>query len=180
MVRDMAARNRAYVEKTRAELQDLEEMGVRTTGNAFSSVLLAKGDPGPAERNGGEVLSGADGKALRAALLRLGYAPEDWAGVEAGEALSPILFRRAVTTLDPATLVLCDETAAKLARDAYADDLVSLLELEDALLSPGRVVQVAGMRMINLGGFEAALASDRQKQVVWAYLKQIPPLAEPY
>jgi hypothetical protein len=65
-------------------------------------------------------------------------------------------------------------------RNAYAENLCELANLDDALLSPGRVVQVAGMRVLNLGGFEAALASSRQKQVVWAYLKRIPPLGEPY
>lgn len=173
-------RGRAYVEKTRHELTELEEAGARTVGNAFSSVLLVKGEPGPAEKEGGAPFSGADGKALRAALLRLGYAPEDWAGVDAAPPMSPALLRQAVTVLDPATLVLCDEAAAALARDAYADDLCGLLDLQDALLSPGRVVQVAGMRMLNLGGFEAALASEHTKQVVWAYLKQLPPLGEPY
>lgn len=180
MAANMGARGHAYVQKMRTELQELEQEGVTTVGNAFSSVLLAKGEPGVAEKAGGKLFSGADGKALRAALLKLGYAPEDWAGMEVTPSLAPELLRRAVTTLDPSTLVLCDEAAATAVRDAYADDLFALADLEDALLSAGRVVAVAGMRVLNLGGFEAALASDRQKQVVWAYLKQIPPLGEPY
>lgn len=170
-------RARAYVAKMHAELQELEALGVQMVGNAFSPILFAKGEPGEAE-NRGSLFGGADGKALRAAILKLGYAPEDWAGFDAN--VSPELFRRAIATLDPATLVLCDNASAAVARDAFADDLCTLLDLDDAMLMPGRVVQVAGVRMLNLGGFEAALASDRQKQLVWAYLKQIPPLGEPY
>jgi hypothetical protein len=124
------------------------------------------------------LLSGADGKALRAALNKLGYAPEDWAAIDTS--VTPELLRRAVTALDPSTLVACDDEAAMVIRNAYAENLCELANLDDALLSPGRVVQVAGMRVLNLGGFEAALASSRQKQVVWAYLKRIPPLGEPY
>lgn len=171
-------RGNACVQKMRAELARLDDAGVQTVGNAFSSVLLAKGKPGPAEEAGGELLSGADGKALRAALLKLGYDPQDWAAIDAS--VDAGLFRRAVAALDPNTLVACDEAAAALVRDAFADDLCALSDLKDAVLSPGRVVQVAGMRVLNLGGFEEALSSDRQKQVVWSYLKKIPPLGEPY
>lgn len=151
---------------------------MQTAGNAFSSVLFVKGEQGPAEQERRPLLSGPDGTALRAALIKLGYAPEDWAAVFAS--VSPALLRRAIAVLDPATLVVCDEAAAVVIRDAFANDLFALADFEDALLSPGRVVHVAGMRVLNLGGFEAALASNRQKQVMWAYLKQIPPLGEPY
>ena len=85
--------SRLYVEKTRAELDDLASLGILVVGNAFSSVLLVKGQPGEVERAGGSLLSGADGTALRAALLKLGYAPEDWCGMacwlKTGEQLSP-------------------------------------------------------------------------------------------
>lgn len=178
MVPNRTARGRAHVQKMRAELENLEHEGLQTAGNAFSSVLFVKGDPGPAEREGRPLLSGPDGTALRAALIKLGYAPEDWAAVSSS--VPPALLRRAVAAFDPATLVVCDEAAAAVIRDAYANDLFELANFEDAFLSPGRVVQVAGMRMLNLSGFEAALASSKQKQVAWAYLKQIPPLAEPY
>lgn len=174
----VATRGQRYVQKMRAELEELESMGVRTAGNAFSAVLFAKGKPGPAEQAGEALLSGADGKALRAALNKLGYAPEDWAAIDTS--ISPELLRRAVAALDPSTLVACDDEAAAVIRDAYAESLCELADFEDALLSPGRVVHVAGMRVLNLGGFEAALASSKQKQVVWSYLKRIPPLGEPY
>lgn len=178
MVLSRRMRGEAYVGKMRAELEAVQQKGVQMAGNAFSSVLFVKGEPGPAELMGGGLLSGADGKALRAALLKLGYAPEDWAAVD-GYA-SPQLFRQVVATLDPNTLVACDEKAAVLVRDAFAEDLSSLPSLDDAMLVPGKVVRVAGMRVLNLGGFEAALSSSAQKQIMWARLKQIPPLGDPY
>ena len=179
--------SRLYVEKTRAELDDLASLGILVVGNAFSSVLLVKGQPGEVERAGGSLLSGADGTALRAALLKLGSAPEDWCGMACWlktgeqlssprgrrcEQLSPEQLRLAVATLDPATLVACDRAAAELVRNAYLDGLLGL-EL-------GRVSMVRGMRVLNLGDFEAALQSMDTKQVMWARLKQIPPLAAPY
>ena len=48
------------------------------------------------------------------------------------------------------------------------------------MLTEGRVVQVLGMRVLNLGGFEEALSSPERKQLMWARLKQIAPLGEPY
>ena len=53
-------------------------------------------------------------------------------------------------------------------------------DLNEALLPAGMVAYVCGMRFLNLGGFAAALGDPRQKQVMWARLKQVPPLAEPY
>ena len=178
MAFDRTARGRAYVRKARAEIDAMLREGVRMSGNAFSSVLFVKGDLNPAELRGEALLGGADGRALRAALLKLGYAPEDWAAVNADA--SSRLFRQVVAVLDPATMVACDEKAAALVRDAFAEDLAALADLNDAMLAPGRLVRAAGMRVINLGGFEAALASSSQKQVMWARLKKIPPLGEPY
>lgn len=182
MAFDQSVRARAYVQKMRDELAELDELGVRTAGNAFSPIVFVKGEPGPAEKAGGELLSGPDGKALRAALLRLGYAPEDWLAMDVSKrvAAQPALVRRAICALDPSTLVVCDEVAAEAVRDALANNLCALTNLDDAMLVPGRVVHVLGMRVLNLGGFEAALADDHQKQIMWARLKQIPPLGEPY
>ena len=172
--------------KVRAELAALDEAGVVTAGNACSSVLLVKGEPGPAEKSDphGGLLQGPDGVALRAALGALGYAPEDWAGLACwntrGESLDPALLRLAVTTIDPATVVACDATAAEMLRNAYADDLAALQSLEEALFIEGHLVRIAGMRALKLGGFEAALADSHKKQIMWARLKLIPPLGEPY
>lgn len=153
-------------------------------GNAFSSVLLLKGDPSQSERAAGRLLAGDDGKALRAALQALGYAPEDWAGLATwdmrGGVLDAPLLREAVCVLDPATLVLCDGAAAQAVREAYAQDLSLLESFEEAMLAEGTVVQLAGMRVLALGGFAAALGDARQKQLMWARLKLLPPLGEPY
>ena len=177
-------RRTAVVAKARAELEGLAARGVLMAGNAFSSVLLLKGEPSEDERAGAGLLSGPDGKALHAALQALGYAPQDWAALatwdDAGAALAPGLLREAVAALDPATLVICDEPAADLVRETYADDLAQLERFEEALLTEGFVVQLAGMRALHLGGFAASLGDAHQKQVMWARLKLLPPLGEPY
>ena len=172
--------------KVRAELDALDAAGVITAGNACSSVLLVKGEPGEAENANLQdgLMCGPDGRALRAALGALGYAPEDWAALACwnarGDELDPALFRVAITAIDPATVVACDDRAAQMVRNAYAEDLAALQNLEEALFATGYVVRIAGMRALNLGGFEAALESPKQKQLMWARLKLIPPLGEPY
>lgn len=175
---------RAYLNKTAAELEVLTSEGVLMSGNAFSPVAFVKGEPGPAEQDGGEVLSGDDGKALRASLLALGYTPEEWVALATwkadGTPLESSVLRRSVAVLDPATLVVCDEAAVAVVREAYANELFELEHVEEAMLSPGYVVLVLGMRVLNLSGFEAALGSTHSKQLMWAWLKQIPPLREPY
>lgn len=184
MARGRDGRARAAAAKVRTELQGLSARGVLMEGNATSSVLLVKGEPGEAEIAGNSTLSGADGTALKAALLALGYAPEEWLALAGwladGSPLVGTLARETIATLDPSTLVACDEAAANLVREAYAEDLSSLEDLDDALLVPGHVAHACGMRVLNLGGFEAALASPREKQVMWSRLKRIPPLGEPY
>ena len=177
-------RRARYVAKAKAELDALVARGVQMAGNAFSSILLVKGEPSDDERTGGRLLAGEDGTALRAALQALGYAPEDWAALATwnghGERLDADLLRETVCALDPATLVACDEAATELVREAYADDLASLESFEEAMLADGVVAQVAGMRVLSLGGFAASLADKRQKQIMWHRLKQVPPLGEPY
>ena len=167
---------RVFAAKTRAELAHLAKNGVLTAGNALSSVVLLKGVPNEAERAGGGVLAGADGVALRAALAKLGYAPEDWCAMAcwdaSGTQLSPDLVRLSLATLDPATVVACDDVAAASVCHAYLGDLFTL--------EVGRVTILAGMRVLTLGGFEAALSSMAAKQLMWARLKQIPPLGDPY
>lgn len=171
-------------DKTAAEVARLEQRGLVLAGNGFASVLLVKGERGPAEAAGGALLSGADGAALHAALERLGYAPEDWCALSAvtaaGAPVDPEGFRLALATLSPSTVILCDEAAANLARETLAPELVALPTLECAMLQPGYVTEVLGLRLLNLGGFEAALADPAAKQLQWAYLKQLPPLGEPY
>lgn len=170
-----------YVNKARAELSDLASRGVLMSGNAFSHVVFAKGDLTGADR--AALLSGPDGEGLRKSLQALGYAPEDWAAfataLSTGEALDPLTLRETVATLDPDTLVACDEGAATAIREAYAAELAALPDISDAMLEEGKVAMLLGMRVLNLGGFEAALADARSKQLMWSRLKKIPPLGEP-
>lgn len=178
-------RRAAFASKAAEEVARLERSGAVMVGNAFSSVLVLKGEPNGQERKDPmSLLLGADGRALRASLDRLGYPPEDWAGMltrdTEGAALEPAFLRLAVATLDPATMILCDETAADAVRGAYADDLVLVDDLNQALVVPGVIVWIRGVRVMNLGGFEAALGDAHQKQVMWARLKRLPPLGEPY
>lgn len=241
MALDRQRRVQIYADKLRAEVDALEAAGVVMAGNACSPVLLVKGVPTPEEAAGARLLAGADGKALRAALEALGYAPEEWAGLatwcadathatargarandapqsaqvagagraggdtsqpahaaplanvdavvsdshvgvgaNAGVPLDSALLRRAITALDPHTLLLCDEPAVLAVREAYADELCTKDRIDHALLAEGVLVDLLGMRVMSLGGFAAGLADDKRKQRMWYYLKQLPPLGEPY
>lgn len=177
-------RREACAQKTTAELDGLAERGVRAGGNAMSPILVAKGERTADEAAGAEPFSGADGAALKASLKALGYAPEDWEWLltcdDGGGALSAGLLREAVCALDPATLVCCDDAAAAALREAYAEDLTIIESFEEAMLEPGYVVQLCGMRVLNLGGFADALCDPRAKQQMWARLKRVGPLGEPY
>ena len=178
-------RREACVGKTTAELDSLAARGVRAGGNAFSPILVCKGELTAEEAGGAEPFSGADGTALKASLKALGYAPEEWAWLlacdDSGSApLGPALFREAVCALDPATLVCCDGAAAAAVREAYAEDLTIIEDFNEAMLEPGYVVPVCGIRVLNLGGFAAALDDPRAKQQMWARLKRAAPLSEPY
>lgn len=186
MAHDMAERRRAYVAKARAELGELADAGAVMSGNAFAEVLLVKGELFPEERaNPSRLLSGVDGDALRAALVALGYAPGGWAALStlregSDEPLANELLRRAVATLDPATVIICDEGAARLVREAFADELAAIDDLPSATLQAGAIAHVLGMRLMNLGGFASSLGDPHEKQVMWARLKRLGPLGEPY
>lgn len=170
-----------YLKKTRAEVDDLDRAGVVTSGNAFAPVLLLKGER---EEGDDALLAGADGAALRAALVKLGYAPEEWGGLSVidaeGATLAPSTLRLAIATLDPATVVVLDDAAVAVLRETYADELVELEHIEEAELAPGVLAHVLGMRVLNLGGFRESLSDPRAKQLMWARLKLLPPLGEPY
>ena len=181
----VAAREKkeALLAAARAEMERLESRGVRVEGNALSPILLVKGVLNEQERAGAPLLSGADGQALRAALLRLGYAPEDFcalAAVMPDKALGPELFREAIEAVDPEAIVLLDGAATDAMREAYAETLAAIEQFEVAMLMPGLVAHVLGRRVLALDGFEAALAATREKQRMWAYLKQLPPAGAPY
>ena len=175
-------------------LASLKSRGVRMTGNATSPIVLVKGDLDEAERAGGELCAGADGKALRSALGAIGYAPEDFcvlasvagqvedpaqAAAPTGETLPCDTFREALETLDPEAVLLLDDRAADIMRETYADMLVAIDDFDTAMLKPGLVAHVQGRRVLALDGFEAALTDKAAKQRMWAYIKQLPPAGAP-
>ncbi len=189
-----ADRKGALAQATEQELRALTARGVRMSGNAFSSIVLVKGELDADELAGGELLAGADGVALRAALTAIGYAPEDFccfasvagaaegpeAAASPGEPLPADLFREVLEALDPEAVILLDDAAADAMRDAYADALVAIEDFDTAMLKPGLVAHVLGRRVLALDGFEASLSDPREKQCMWAYLKQLPPAGAPY
>lgn len=188
-------RKEALADAAEQELKGLEARGVRMAGNAFSPVVLVKGELNDAERSGEPLLSGADGTALRAALGAIGWEPQDLCvlaavagsgdeavagGLMAGEPLPVDLFREALEALDPEAVILLDDAAADLLRETYADALAIVEDFDTAMLKPGLIAPVLGRRVLALDGFEAALSQPVEKQRMWAYLKQMPPLGAPY
>lgn len=174
----------AYTGALRAQLEALAQRGTWVTGNVFSPIVLVKGRLNADELAGGELLAGADGTALRAALERLGYEPEDFCSLascdDAGAPLPATLLREVLELVDPEAVVALDPAAADALRAAYADELAALEDPNCAALMPGVVARVLGRRMLALDGFEAALADPAAKQRAWAYLKQLSPEGAPY
>ena len=185
-------RKAALRAQAQQEIDALAQAGVRMAGNGFSPIVLVKGELNEEEAAGGDLLAGADGRALRAALTAVGWAPEDFCALasvagdgngvagEPGSVLPAALFREALEQLDPEAVVLLDDAASHEMREAYADALVSMESFDAAMLQPGLVVPVLGRRVLALDGFERALADKREKQRMWAYLKQLAPLGAPY
>lgn len=196
-------RREALAAAAEQEVDALTARGARVAGNIFSPVVLVKGELNEAERAGGLLLAGADGEALRSALLAIGWAPEDFCalasvagaaesaaepsvepGIEpaapSGAPLPAALFREALEALDPEAVILLDDAAADAMRNAYADALAIIEDWNTAMLKPGLVARVLGRRVLALDGFETALADSKEKQRMWAYLKQMPPLGAPY
>ena len=187
-----AQMKKAALEATRQELDALCARGVRMEGNAFSPIVLIKGELNEGERAGGALLGGADGAALLASCTAIGYAPEDFCALasvagegddpalEAGATLPTEVFREALEALDPEAVLLLDTAAADLMRETYADALVAIDDFDTAMLKPGLVAHVLGRRVLALDGFEAALGDKREKQRMWAYIKQLGPAGAPY
>lgn len=185
----------AYQAASQQELDALTQRGVLMAGDASSDIVLVKGVLNEREQEGATLLSGSDGDAIRAALLRLGYPPEAFCALAAvrgagdlgvvethpaGTPLEPALFREALEALDPEAVVLLDDVAAHAMREAYAESLAQIEQFEVAMLEPGLVAHVLGRRVLALDGFEAALGDAAAKQRMWAYLKQVPPAGAPY
>lgn len=183
-----------YLERARREAGELARAGFLLAGSAFADVLLVKGEPGPAELAGGDLLSGPDGAALRAALARLGYPDDAWgacssfAGTPSGDPAdgvpgapaegvvggfrpaAPADVAWAVEVFDPELVVALDAPAARALQDAWG---------LEAPLVEGSPAVVRGRRVLALGGFEASLSDAHAKQVMWARLKLVPPLGAP-
>lgn len=174
----------AYAGALRAQWEALADRGVWAAGNVCSPVVLVKGQLNQAELAGGDLLAAPDGTALRAALSRLGYAPEDFCALascdDAGTPLPAELLREALELVDAEAVVALDPAAADGLRAAYADELAAIPDPNCAALLPGVVARVLGRRLLALDGFEAALADPAAKQRAWAYLKQLPPEGAPY
>lgn len=194
MPNSQSQKKEALAQAAEQELAGLAKRGVRIAGNPMSPIVLVKGELDEAERAGGELLAGADGKALRSALGAIGYAPEQFCalasvagtaetGFEAavvGEALPCEVFREALEALDPVSVLLLDNAAADVMRETYADALVAIEDFDTAMLKPGLVANVLGRRVLALDGFEAALTDKAAKQRMWAYIKQLKPVGAPY
>ena len=163
-----AQMKKAALEATRQELDALCARGVRMEGNAFSPIVLIKGDLNEEERAGGALLGGADGTALRASCTAIGYAPEDFCALAAvadegddpaltlGATLPTEVFREALEALDPEAVLLLDATAADLMRETYADALVAIDDFDTAMLKPGLVAHVLGRRVLGRQARKAA------------------------
>lgn len=166
-----------YLQRARCEFDDLQAAGFLLAGSAFAPVLLVKGELDDAERDGGPLLGGADGAALQAALDRLGYPDDGWGACSAvvreggaWRACASCDLAWAVEVFDPELVVALDDKAA--------EGLAACWDLAVSL-RPGKVVRVRGRRVLALGGFAAALGDPRKKQLMWARLKQVPPLGAP-
>lgn len=154
---------------------ELERFSGRWSGNLLARLLLLKGEPGPAERAGGAVLSGADGDAVRKSLERLGFAPDDLLAIDvsrrSGFEPTAADVRRAVLAVDPLVAVALDRAAARLVERAFK---------LDEELEPGRAVQALGYRLVAVDGFEKLIATDDGKKLAWHQLRAAVRPGEPW
>ena len=173
-----------FMDKIKDQIQTLLDQGLLATGNALGTVLILKGKLTMKDINSG-LLSGADGEAFKAALThpRMGYAPDAWSAfgtrTKDGEEFDPQELREAIIAADVQTVIICDAPAQDAFRNAFAQELADLPDLLDALLAPGQVVKVLGMRVLYLDGFENTLTSKEQKAQRWKWLLEVPELKEP-
>ncbi|MCL2756892.1 MAG: uracil-DNA glycosylase family protein [Coriobacteriia bacterium] len=165
-----------------------------------SMVLVVKGQRGAAEEAGGVPFSGRDGAALKGALVRLGWinpGDEDanWCGVllaplsvaplsaaplstaplsaaplsTAPLSAAPLTkerLRLLIEIIDPVVIVTLDEEA----RQATGKAMLSQQTL--SLWHPKTAIDAGGRLLVSVHGFEAALGSEAEKQLVWQQLKQ--------
>ena len=167
-------------QRLRDEIAALGNAGFSLSGNACATVCLVKGELDTRELAGAPLLSGADGDALRAALDRLGYPADSWAGISScvrapdgsWKPASPADLAWAVEVCEPSVVIALDGAAGLALRKAWG--------LDDAGVCVGEVTRVHGRRYLELGGFASALADAAAKRVMWERLKLVPPLGMPY
>lgn len=140
-------------------------------GAVSAPVAVVKGLPGPAEASGGAAMSGVDRTALDKALTALG-----WDRAEVFHTLSrpePSMdrdslearIRLQLEAVDPRVVIALDDEAATDVAAAFGLDA----------LKPGAPRRAYGRVLVALGGFEASLADDRRKRLVWSQLKAAAP-----
>jgi hypothetical protein len=167
------------LDRLRCEVSEIADDGFAASGSALAKVLMLKGKLSSDELAGGVLLGGADGDALRAALARLGYAPDEWAAlstVKCARAAGKLSWSPAdddalawaIEVIDPETVIAVDDEAAGALCKAWKQDA--------DWLSSHEVVRLLGRRAIALGGFADALGDIGSKRVMWERLKLVPPL----
>ncbi len=177
----VASVRRLHEQRARAELDQADRACpgsdvVASAGDVLAEVLLLKGLPGPAEAAGGDALSGADGEAVSKALEALGWSPAhsfralSCPSADLDPALRAKRVRLLVEAVDPRVVIALDELAASDLARAY----------EIAPLRAGAEVQVAGRRLVAVGGFEASLNDPRRKKVAWSQLRVATPRGPSY
>lgn len=162
---------KSYANRLSTYHAQLQASGYQPSGSIAGSVLFLKSQLNQAEKDGAELLSQADGQALKSALAALGYAPDCWTALNASADSHETTLRQAIEMVDPEIIVILDEQSGAAFIEAF--DLTTPLML-------GEVTRILGRRILPLMGFEDALTSDDAKQRMWAYLKRVPELGAPY
>jgi len=164
-----------YAEKIRAELEEVEREFsdwnfCASNGNVFATVLLVKGQAGPAEQCGDPALSGPDGHAAAKALRALGFAENSEyrtmsrpLGDNAPSALIHSRLMWQIQIIDPPVVIALDGCAAADVAGA----------LDAAPLPTGVPVETHGRTIFALQGLEDSLCDERSKRIVWEQMKQL-------
>lgn len=160
-----------FREKARAEVDAAERLVsgadvVRGQGDLLADVLLVKGDPGPADTAKKRALAGEDGVAIGRALDALGMSRARYAmctrvGAAGKKRLARV--RLLAEAIDPRIVILLDVQAA--------EDFAAAFGLEAP--SPGVVTRMLGRDVLAVDGFEASLADEKRKRVVWTQLRAL-------
>ncbi len=147
------------------------------SGDELASLVAVKGDPGAVERAGAAPFSGEDGAALDKSFGHLGWGwgsrdTRTWLGILLSPIDTTLLEKKELRVLcelvDPLIIVALDETARLALVEAFAPpDKKSTTDVPR-----GGKATVFGRIMVSVDGFEQALGDEKEKQRVWAQLKQ--------